>query len=110
VSLVVMEAAGDRWKPFCCLLEDGPSDVILVNARHVKNLPGRKSDVSDAAWLAQRRARAHSAPSPSVSWPRPDPGAYRLPCPAWCRLLEALSTVQSRTVADSTLMVPPDLV
>ena len=34
-------------------LEDGPFEVLLVNARHVKNLPGRKTDVSDAAWLAQ---------------------------------------------------------
>jgi transposase len=53
VSLVVMEATGDYWKPFYYLLEDGPFEVLLVNARHVKNLPGRKSDVSDAAWLAQ---------------------------------------------------------
>jgi transposase len=53
VSLVVMEATGDYWKPFYYLLEDGPLEVMLVNARHVKNLPGRKSDVSDAAWLAQ---------------------------------------------------------
>ena len=53
VSLVVMEATGDYWKPFYYLLEDGPLKVMLVNARHVKNLPGRKSDVSDAAWLAQ---------------------------------------------------------
>lgn len=53
VSLVVLEATGDYWKPFYYLLEDGPFEVMLVNARHVKNLPGRKSDVSDAAWLAQ---------------------------------------------------------
>jgi transposase len=53
VTLVVMEATGDYWKPFYFLLEDGPFEVMLVNARHVKNLPGRKSDVSDAAWLAQ---------------------------------------------------------
>ena len=53
LSLVVMEAAGDYWKPFYYLLEDGPFEVMLVNARHVKNLPGRKSDVPDAAWLAQ---------------------------------------------------------
>ncbi|MGH7745133.1 MAG: IS110 family transposase [Acidimicrobiales bacterium] len=52
VSLVVMEATSDYWKPFYYLLEDGPFEVMLVNARHVKNLPGRKSDVSDAAWLA----------------------------------------------------------
>jgi transposase len=53
VTLVVLEATGDYWKPFYYLLEDGPFEVMLVNARHVKNLPGRKSDVSDAAWLAQ---------------------------------------------------------
>ncbi len=53
VTLVVMEATGDYWKPFYYLLEDAPFEVLLVNARHVKNLPGRKTDVSDAAWLAQ---------------------------------------------------------
>ena len=52
VTLVVMEATSDYWKPFYYLLDDGPFEVMLVNARHVKNLPGRKSDVSDAAWLA----------------------------------------------------------
>jgi transposase len=41
------------WKPFYYLLEDAGFELMLVNARHVKNLPGRKSDVSDAAWLAQ---------------------------------------------------------
>jgi transposase len=53
VSLVVMEATGDYWKPFYYLLEDAGFEVMLVNARQVKNLPGRKSDVSDAVWLAQ---------------------------------------------------------
>jgi transposase len=53
VSLVVMEATGDYWKPFYYLLEDAGFEVMLVNARQVKNLPGRKSDVSDATWLAQ---------------------------------------------------------
>lgn len=53
VTLVVMEATGDYWKPFYYLLEDGPFELMLVNARHAKNLPGRKTDVSDAAWLAQ---------------------------------------------------------
>ena len=53
VTLVVMEATGDYWKTFYYLLEDAPFEVMLVNARHVKNLPGRKTDVSDAAWLAQ---------------------------------------------------------
>ena len=53
VRLVVMEATGDYWKPFYYLLEDAGFEVMLVNARQVKNLPGRKSDVFDAAWLAQ---------------------------------------------------------
>lgn len=54
VTCVVMEATGDYWKPFYYLLEDLPGvEVMLVNARHVKTLPGRKSDVADATWLAQ---------------------------------------------------------
>ena len=53
VTCAVMEATGDYWKPFYYLLEDAGFEVLLVNARHVKNLPGRKTDVSDATWLAQ---------------------------------------------------------
>ena len=53
VTCAVMEATGDYWKPFYYLLEDAGFEVVLVNARHVKNLPGRKTDVSDATWLAQ---------------------------------------------------------
>src|ERR1700758_4347549 len=54
VTCVVMEATGDYWKPFYYLLEDLTGvEVMLVNARHVKNLPGRKTDVADATWLAQ---------------------------------------------------------
>jgi transposase len=53
VSCVVMEATGDYWKPFYYLLEDAGFELMLVNARHAKNMPGRKTDVSDAAWLAQ---------------------------------------------------------
>jgi transposase len=54
VTCVVMEATSDYWKPYYYLLEDLPGcEVMLVNARHVKNLPGRKSDVNDATWLAQ---------------------------------------------------------
>ena len=51
VTLVVMEATGDYWKPFFYVLEDG-FEVLLVNPRHVKNLRGRKTDVSDSEWLA----------------------------------------------------------
>ena len=52
VSQVVMEATGVYWKPVWYILEDD-FELMLVNARHVKQVPGRKTDVSDAAWLCQ---------------------------------------------------------
>jgi transposase len=52
VTTVVMEATSDYWKPFYYVMED-VLPVMLVNAKHARNIPGRKSDVSDAAWLAQ---------------------------------------------------------
>jgi transposase len=52
VTQVAMEATGVYWKPVWAILEDD-FDCILVNARHVKNLPGRKTDVKDAEWLCQ---------------------------------------------------------
>lgn len=52
VSTVVMEATGDYWKPFYYLMEE-QLPVMLVNAKQARNIPGRKTDVSDAAWLAQ---------------------------------------------------------
>lgn len=52
VSLVVLEATGDYWRGAFYLLEDD-LNVILVNAAHAKGLPGRKTDVCDAAWLCQ---------------------------------------------------------
>lgn len=55
VTTVVMEATSDYWKPFYYLMEDA-LPVMLVNAKHARNIPGRKSDVSDAAWLAQLAA------------------------------------------------------
>jgi transposase len=41
------------WKPVWYVLEEAHFELLLANARHVKNLPGRKTDASDAAWLAQ---------------------------------------------------------
>jgi transposase len=52
VTQVAMEATGVYWKPVWAILEDD-FDCLLVNARHVKNLPGRKTDVKDAQWLCQ---------------------------------------------------------
>lgn len=49
--VVAMESTGVYWRPVHNVLED-TCQVILVNARHVKHLPGRKTDVSDSRWLA----------------------------------------------------------
>jgi transposase len=50
---VAMEATGVYWKPVWHVLSDGEMELILANAAHVKNVPGRKTDVSDATWLAE---------------------------------------------------------
>jgi transposase len=49
---IVMEATGVYWKPVWNILCDGDFTLILANAAHVKNVPGRKTDVNDATWLA----------------------------------------------------------
>ena len=51
ITTVAMEATGVYWIPLFQILEDRGFVVCLVNARHVKNVPGRKSDVQDCQWL-----------------------------------------------------------
>lgn len=53
VTSVAMESTGVYWIPAYEILEEHGFEVILVNARYAKNVPGRKTDVSDAAWLRQ---------------------------------------------------------
>jgi transposase len=53
ITTVAMEATGVYWIPVFEILEARGLEVLLVNARHVKNVPGRKSDVSDAEWLQE---------------------------------------------------------
>jgi len=52
VELAVMESTGIYWKAVFEALEDEEIEAIVVNARHVKNVPGRKTDVMDSEWLA----------------------------------------------------------
>jgi transposase len=52
VTHVALESTGVYWKPIYYLLEDGFT-LLLVNMRHLKQVPGRKSDVKDSEWLAQ---------------------------------------------------------
>src|SRR3954454_25371120 len=69
VTHVVMEATGVYWKPvwavLCCavLCEEMERELALANAAHVKAVPGRKTDVNDATWLADLLAHGLIRPS-----------------------------------------------
>jgi transposase len=52
VTHVAMESTGEYWKPIYNILENN-FEVMLVNAQHVKHVPGRKTDVKDSEWLAE---------------------------------------------------------
>ena len=56
VTHIAMEATGVYWKPVWHILSDGEFELVLANAAHVKNVPGRKTDVNDATWLADLMA------------------------------------------------------
>ncbi len=65
---IAFEATGVYWKPVFNLLE-GSFELLVVNAQHIKAVPGRKTDVKDAEWIAERYA-AWSAQSQLYSlWP-----------------------------------------
>jgi transposase len=62
VTLVGMESTGVFWKPVYMLLET-EFECWLLNAQHLRNVPGRKTDVADAAWIAQLVAHGLVRPS-----------------------------------------------
>ncbi len=64
VTTVAMEATGVYWKPIYYGLEGLFEELWLCNAQHVKNVPGRKTDMADAEWLAD--VAAHGMVRPSV--------------------------------------------
>ncbi|MDB5352593.1 MAG: Transposase family [Planctomycetota bacterium] len=68
VTIVAMESTGTYWKPVFNLLE-GRFSVVLVNAHHIKQVPGRKTDVKDSEWIAQ--LLQHGLLRPSFIPPRP---------------------------------------
>jgi transposase len=53
VTHVAMEATGVYWKPVWHVLDGSFEELLLVNPAHIKNVPGRKTDVNDATWIAQ---------------------------------------------------------
>lgn len=56
IKTVAMESTGVYWVPVFEILEDRGLDVVLVNAREARNVPGRKTDVNDAQWLQRLHA------------------------------------------------------
>ena len=72
---VAMEATGVYWKPVWHILSDGGFELVLANAAHIKNVPGRKTDVCDASWIADLLAygliRASFVPCLSGCHPQP---------------------------------------
>ncbi|KPA11445.1 transposase [Candidatus Magnetomorum sp. HK-1] len=53
IKTVAMESTGVYWIPIYQILEDRGFDVNLVNARHIKNVPGKKTDVQDCQWIQE---------------------------------------------------------
>lgn len=53
VTHIAMEATGVYWKPVWHILSDGEFELVLANAAHIRNVPGRKTDVNDATWIAE---------------------------------------------------------
>lgn len=60
---IALESTGVYWKPVWHILSDGEFELILANAAHVKNVPGRKTDTNDALWLSDLMAHGLIRPS-----------------------------------------------
>jgi hypothetical protein len=71
ITTVAMESTGIYWVPLYEILVGHGIEVFLVNARHAKNVPGRKTDISDAQWLQQLHSyglvRASFQPDPCIA-------------------------------------------
>ena len=89
VSHVAMESTGVYWKPVYNLLEDTFS-VYVVNARHIKAVPGRKTDVKDA------RNGLPSCSSMACCSPVSFPTAHSANCVNWCAIAGSLVQERSR--------------
>lgn len=67
---VAMEATGVYWRPVWAVLVEGSFELVLANAAHIKNVPGRKTDLNDAMWIADLLAhgliRASFVPEPEM--------------------------------------------
>ena len=62
--MVAMESTASYWKPLYNILESSDLNAMVVNARHMKAVPGRKTDVKDAEWIADLLQHELLQPSP----------------------------------------------
>ena len=62
-QIAAMESTGSYWKPLCNIFEQEKLPVMVCNAYHIKNVPGRKTDVSDAQWIAKCLSQGLLKPS-----------------------------------------------
>jgi transposase len=62
-EMAAMESTGSYWKPIYNVLDLLGLDVMVVNAQHIKNVPGRKTDVNDATWISKLLAQGLLKPS-----------------------------------------------
>ena len=74
-DMVAMESTGSYWKPAFNILEETRIDAMVVNASRIKHVPGRKTDINDAMWIAD--LCMHGLLTPSFIPDRP--GSYRRP-------------------------------
>jgi Transposase len=85
ISHVALESTGIYWRPVFNLLEEGHT-IILVNAQHMRAVPGRKTDSKDAEWIAD--LLRHGLRHRPVSFPPSPPVIYGIWCAIakhWCK-------------------------
>ncbi len=93
---VAMEATGVYWRPVWHVLSDGEFALTLANAAHVKNVPGRKTDVADALWLADLLAHGLIRASFVPEGPTKSCGRCCAPASKWCASRPATSSASRR--------------
>ena len=97
VTRVGLESTGVYWKPVFYQLEDRLEQVWLLNAQHLKNVPGRKTDVADSAWIAQLvehgLVRPSFVPPPQIRQLRDFSRHRRVLCEERTRMVQRLEKV-----------------
>jgi len=97
VTRVGLESTGVYWKPVFYQLEDRLEQVWLLNAQHLKNVPGRKTDVADSAWIAQLvehgLVRPSFVPPPQIRQLRDFSRHRRVLCDERTRMVQRLEKV-----------------